>query len=651
MNKYYVYDLECYPNIFTFCGKFEGDNNYQLFEISDRRNDVQELVKFLWFLKSDPSIEMVGWNTLAYDYLLLHEILMNPYVVSFQKLFDISQSIIHSQRGDRGFSGISVENRIIPQIDIFKFCHFDNKAKSTSLKALQFNMRVESLEDLPFDIRALNDQEKDELRSYNLHDVVVTEEFFKKVKHALDMRREFLNDGILKGDVLNFSDVKIGSEYIVNRIGKYKCFAGGKPRQSIRTVIDFKTIILPKIYFRTELFNSVLSWFYQQQIILRADERPKLEIKLAGLDFHFGVGGVHASADNKIFYTDDEYQIYDVDVSGMYPAVAIANRFAPEHLGDSFVEVYKQIKEDRAKYAKGTSRSAVLKLAANGTYGNSNNPFSPMYDPKFTFSVTVNGQLQILQLVELIDLIPGCELIQANTDGITVRVRKEYEYLFKLWTTEWEKMTGLELEFVKYNRMWIRDVNNYIAEKMDASLKRKGAYFYPIEEKDYDGWWHKDFSNIASIKAAEKAMTHNWPVEVAIKLVTDPFDFMLRYKATGDSKIYIGDKKQLKTVRYYVSSCGQPMKKFSSPKGEMGEYKRKNGIKDSLYDSVMKEIGKGVWDDRIHTKNKSKYEVVEQSIESGRLVEECNIATKFNWNNVDWDYYITEAKKIIIGSK
>ena len=91
--------------------------------------------------------------------------------------------------------------------------------------------------------------------------------------------------------------------------------------------------------------------------------------------------------------------IIDIDVAGMYVAVAIANGFSPEHLGQDFVNAYRQLQSDRAQYPKGTTMNAVLKLAGNGVYGNSNNPYSCFYDPKYTFSVTVNGQLQLLQLV------------------------------------------------------------------------------------------------------------------------------------------------------------------------------------------------------------------------------------------------------------
>ena len=621
-----------------------------MFEISDRINQLPELITWLSYLRN-LGIEMVGFNSLAYDYYFIHEIMTNPYTFTYQKAFQLSQTIINSQRGGININRIKPSERLIPQIDVVKLCHFDNTTKRTSLKALQFAMRSDSLEDLPFKIRDLNNQEKDGLRIYNVHDVTETQKFFLLNEHSLEMRREYLEDGVLRGDVLNFSDVKIGVEYLIGKLGRSKCFSGLKPKQTFREYVNFKNVILPKIFFRTEKFNDVLSWFNKQTYYVGGKSHPKLSVDLAGLEFEFGVGGVHASSENKIYRTNDTHEIIDIDVEAMYPSVAVANRFAPEHLGDSFVEVYKQIKADRKRYAKGTSRNAMLKLANNGAFGNFNNAFSPLYDPKCMLLVTINGQLQMLQLVEMMALIPDCKLIQANTDGITIYINRKYNHLYKLWCSIWEEMTGLVLEEVKYSRMWIRDVNNYIAEKQDGELKRKGAYWYPLKLKDYDGWWNKNFSNLASKMAAEKAMTHSWPVEIALRLVTNPFDFMLRYKAVGGSILFIGEKEQLKTVRYYVSISGGPMKKIAPPKGEVGQYKRKNKLKDDMLNSVMKEIGKNIWDERIHTKNKSKYAIVETSVQAGWKVKQCNVAKDFNWKDVDWSYYTQETKKLLVGSK
>lgn len=649
--RYYTYDIETYPNIFTFAGKFSDSDDIPVFEISPRMNQIQEILNHLMYIKST-GVEMVGFNNLGFDYPIIHELMTNPYTFDYVKASQLCQIIIQGQYGGgQPLKRIKPSERYIPQIDIFKVCHFDNKARGTSLKALQFAMRSESLEDLPFDIRDLTHEEMDLLKEYNKHDVTETEKFFFKNEHHLNSRREYLESQTLRGDVLNYSDVKIGVEYLISRIGRDKCFVGRKPRQTFRETIRFSNIILPKIHFRTAMFNDVLSWFKQQIYYVAGGERPKLKVELAGLEFDFGVGGVHASAENKVYHSNETHQIIDIDVASMYPSVAIANRFAPEHLGETFLTVYKQIKADRKRYAKGTSQNAALKLAGNGAYGNFNNPYSPLYDPQCMLSITINGQLQLLQLAELLSMIPGLELIQCNTDGITVYLPREVEPLFKMWCGIWEEMTMLDLEEVRYTRMWIRDVNNYFAETEDGKLKSKGAYSYPRCEKDYDGWWNKDYSNLASKIAAEKVMTDNWPVETAIRLITNPYDFMLRYKATGKSKLYIGEEKQLKTVRYYVSKSGGAMKKVAPPKGEVGQFKRKTKLKDEYFNKIMNEIGKGVWDERIHSKNKSKYGTVETSVQAGWKVKQCNVASDFDWKDVDWNYYIEETKKLIIGSK
>lgn len=643
----YLYDLETYPNCFLFGGKFIGQDAH-VFEISDRKNQRTELLQWLNYLQNMKAT-MVGFNSLQFDYPIVHDLLSNPYTFGAMHAHLLGKKIIESQQYGRGVY-IRPNDRFVPQVDLVKVNHFDNDAKRTSLKSLQFAMRSESVEDLPYSLRALTSDEMDLLIRYNIHDITETEKFFFRCEAAIKMRQELLDQGVLTGDVLNYSDVKIGTEYLIKKIGRQKCFIqGSTPRQTLRDRVELGSVILPKIWFRTSEFESVRQWFGSQTLYTGSTERPKLEAKLAGLDFHFGVGGVHASVENRRYASSESHVIKDIDVSGMYVAVAIANGFAPEHLGRDFSLAYKQLQSDRAQHVKGSMMNAVLKLAGNGVYGNSNNQYSPFYDPRYTFSVTVNGQLQLLQLAEVLSLIPGLEIIQANTDGITALVPRQVANLFDLWKSDWEEQTGLKLEEVEYSHMWIRDVNNYVAITTSGKVKRKGAYWYPITESDYDGVWNKDFSNMAAQKGVEACLVYECNPDQVVRLMTDPFDFMLRYKTPGGARLYIGDKEQLRTVRYYVSKTGQPMKKVATPKGEIGGFKRKNKISDAEFKRVTDEIPKGTWDERIHTKNKSKYEMTTTSIESGWLVKECNKASDFNWQDVDYDYYSEEIEKLLIG--
>jgi hypothetical protein len=180
-------------------------------------------------------------------------------------------------------------------------------------------------------------------------------------------------------------------------------------------------------------------------------------------------------------------------------------------------------------HAKGTVQNASFKLGANGAYGMSNNKYSVLYDPQFTMTITINGQLMVCMLAERLLTVPTFQIIQVNTDGITYRIHRDYEPQAAEICKQWEAYTLLKLEDANYRRMWIRDVNNYVAEDMKGKLKQKGAYWYP-DPKNYAASiseasppaWHKDLGNIVSIRAAVAAMVHGTDPEAFIRCHSDP---------------------------------------------------------------------------------------------------------------------------------
>jgi hypothetical protein len=92
------------------------------------------------------------------------------------------------------------------------------------------------------------------------------------------------------------------------------------------------------------------------------------------------------------------------------------------------------------------------------------------------------------------------------------------------------------------------------------------------------------------------------------------------------------------------------MKKVSPPaKGNtVGDWKRRNGITDGEYFGVLNTLAAGQWDERIHTKNKSKYAIRETGIEAGFMVAECNRASDFRFENVNFEWYVERARKLVI---
>ena len=250
-----------------------------------------------------------------------------------------------------------------------------------------------------------------------------------------------------------------------------------------------------------------------------------------GFRLDIGTGGIHGSVQGQVHSSDTE-TIVDLDVASYYPNMAIANRVYPEHLNESFCDSYEAFYNERGNYAKGTGENLAIKLGLNATYGNSNNQHSPFYDPKYTMSITIGGQLSLCMLVE--KLIDDCrvKMIQANTDGITFKCSNDNLDLMRNIVSRWEKVTGLTMEENQYSSMYLRDVNSYIAVyKESGKLKSKGAYEYK------DLAWHKNMSALVVPMAVEYEVMGNGLAKDFILSHKDEYDFMLRAKVPRSSKL------------------------------------------------------------------------------------------------------------------
>jgi hypothetical protein len=711
----YVYDIETYPEIFTCAITHVSSGTKWKFEISPRINQINEFITFM-YQQRDIGARQVGYNNVGFDYPVIHFICLNPFV-SWVEIYNKAMSIIGSN--DRWSNNIWERDRIVEQLDLYKLHHFDNVAKATSLKALEFAMRMDNIEDLPFELGSiLNDGEKDVMHRYNAHDVEATTLFYiRSLEHIHDLREPLSAEyGI---DMMNFSNTKIGSTILVTELEKagIQCFdksSGRKqPRQTIRAQIALGDVIFPYVKFDDDRFKFIHD-FFNKKVITETKgalhdidvtnwpqeyvcfdkklwptsfsvEQNKqtgrtiatnLHVMIDGCLYIYGTGGLHMSVVEQYLSSDDDCQIIDVDVESFYPKLAIENKLYPEHLGVEYCTIYQSIFMRRKSHKKGTPLNKALKEALNASYGNSNNQFSPLYDPFYTMQTTINGQLLLCMLVDQLIKVPGLTMIQCNTDGVTYSCPRQYiEHTRKLcrW---WENKTKLVLEEALYSRMIIRNVNNYIAEYEGGKLKNKGCFAHV---KD----WHQDSSSLVIPKAAEAALVRGEDIETFIRGHRDPFDFCLKAKVPRsndlmmrwdvlDTEIKLGN-----IIRYFVSVDGGSLVKVAPPKGKEGTWKRRNGVSEHEYQRVLDEVN--LWvanvdamggipsgdrivydgvvtmldadgtphDERIHTKNKSKHSERRMSIGAGYLATDCSDMANFDWSSLNYDYYIAEARKIV----
>lgn len=571
-SKAYICDIETYGNVFL-CAVTRADGKHShVLEVSERKNEIERVFKFIDHIAETGSY-LVTFNGIGFDYPVLHEIytkrdsLPKSGKAIAKKIFNIAQKQIDSFKGEQFGNTIKSEDCLVQQLDLYRIWHFNNKAKATSLKLLEFNMRMNDIQDLPYAIgQELTSDEIDHLIEYNKHDIKATLDFFNVSQSQIDFRIK-LSEQYGK-DWLNCDDTKIGAEYFMMRLEeagvKLHKFENGRKVmcQTPRDRINIGECLFDYYDFKRPEFVAVYEWFKKQVITetkgvfsdieehllgdvakyaeltvkrqkfkskpsdediaafmkehplgwidveeLKATEylfdadgnhvteypldedgmpnfskKPKkvrvpkksywgcwkvaetLNVVIDGFKYDFGVGGIHGSVSNKIIIESKNWVIKDKDVKSFYPNLAIRNRIYPEHLGETFCDIYEDMYIQRSNYGKGTPENSMLKLALNGTYGKSNDKYSVFYDPKFTMSITVGGQLTLCFLVDLYyQHNIRFKLIMANTDGITLCIHRNDVERCEAIDHLWEKVTGLELEFVDYSKVIVRDVNSYIA--------------------------------------------------------------------------------------------------------------------------------------------------------------------------------------------
>lgn len=611
----FVYDIETFPNVFTMTVEHVALPITWVFEISHRRDDSHQIIEFMDWLRSIGA-RMVGFNNLGFDYPVIH-LLYRMGRGDAATLYAKAMSIIQSQNtdgNDRWSHQVYPSDRIVPQVDLFKIHHFDNRARSTSLKALEFNMRSDSIEDLPFPVgTVLNSDQIDVLLHYNAHDVKETKKFYHQSIDMIRFREELSQK--YQRDFINHNDTKIGKDYFIMMMEQagvscydYSPDTGRTPRQTQRDVIHLKDAILPWIKFTNPEFQRVLDWLKSQSIIETKGIFKDLTAMVNGFTFVFGLGGIHGSIEHAVIENDDDHVIIDLDVTSYYPNLAITNNLYPAHLGSVFVEIFKSLFEQRRTYPKKSAENAMLKLALNGVYGDSNNPYSVFYDPLFTMSITLNGQLLLCLLAQELMKIPGLQLIQANTDGLTLKVPVAHVLMVETVRHWWQIVTKLNLEASRYQRLFVRDVNNYLGQYVDGTVKRKGAYEWETE-------WHQNASALVIPKVAEKVLLNGAPIRDTVQNWPDIMDFMLLVKVPRSSRLTIEDEFAPQflqnTTRYHVAVDGGYLFKHMPP-----------------------------------LKGKTDWRKI--AVESGWKVRVCNRITDARPLDINHEYYIQEVEKLVL---
>lgn len=677
MTKDYSYDIESYPNFFSCVVRHHASRQRWIFEVSDWKNDVVQFIEFLYAL-SYHNCRMIGFNNFYYDWQVIEHCLAIGPTFTAADAYAKTKQIIegcgycwkckhgNSFRCETNFQQtVWSKDQRVKQIDLYLIHHFDNKARSTSLKETEFNMRSRNVGDLPIKPGTfLTAKDREGMLFYNCHDVDETEKFAEYSEPMIKFREGLIDT--MGYDVINFNDAKIGKKFFEQELKSRAPHLLGTYNNKKQTKrpdgINLNDVIIPKIEFETPELQRVLSHLKATTIkqTKAPPELKDLSATLKGFKMDVGAGGGHGSVERQCVRPEPGWKLLDVDVASYYPNLAIVNKFFPAHLSETFCDIYEDVYIRRKGTAKKSPENAMYKLALNGVYGDSANEFSIFLDPQYTMQITINGQLLLYLLTEKMLLGTQAKMVQLNTDGITFVVPETEEDHARYICKWWEEFTGLELEFAEYEAMWIRDVNNYMAKKTDGSMKRIGCYAFETQRENpgtREVTWAKDHSALVVQKAACAEMVDGIPVREFIYNHGDGYDFLLRSKCTGKTRQRLFPADAVDTPEYpQIGEDGQPV-------GHWG--KDKSGNPEWIQHMVFEPDG-GEWLQKLtryyialdgaplqmvykaapQSKMRRKERIIGQNV--GWNVAICDNIDDFNPSNINYEWYISEAEKLVI---
>lgn len=646
----YFYDIECYPNYFLI--KFLEDTNNQkainayikadiankdlteyekdlnlikfevIFDVASAKIIKNDLLAFYKFMASlAPNTIMIGINILGYDnvivkFLLGYRSAISPFgyfeqnrksVPITERLNQLTRGIIDSQK-----TGELSPTKTDPILRVTKlpFISLDVQAyaletiQRKSLKQIEISLNHYNVQELPYPFD--NDLNAEQIRNvdiYNNNDLLATRLFYYHTFDFVTMRiRASQAYGV---DLMNATKSKMADIII----GHYYCEMTGinvwdyNKMRTPRYSVPIKDIIFSNIKFEHPVLVELLNTIKKLDCM-----RDKIDIPLQiGNSFlSFKLGGLH-SADRPTIMKSGQYYLIDVDGTSYYPSLVDQGKIYPEHLNKTVMEqINHLVVGDRKKFKKTKDLMAdVLKIVINtgffGKYGDEN---SPLYDPKAKYTITINGQLLLLKLIE--KQIGVAEVISANTDGITFKIYPEYLSEFYRLCKEWELETGINLEEAMYEKYIRRDVNNYMAIKhgftaaleslntskeeclkylstssdntIDTSLYEKlnqktiddlklyinDKYIKTIGCFRYKQDYTKGYNCTIIGKTLINYFAYNIPVETTIYNSTNIYDFIQSQKMGKDFNVYytrvvnnnVVREKMPHAIRYYVSNKG-----------------------------------------------------------------------------------------------
>ena len=436
---------------------------------SDQPHARDELISLL----KEDDVCVCGYNIKHYDLIIANAIyqgftpeevkIVNDIIINPSKAYDSKEHIRLSPFAKRKFN------------TIYEDLMDDNHL--TSLKELEANLGLNVLESsIDFNQEELTENDKQEVILYCKQDVYATMKYFEKIVIYYSKNKELIcktfninnklaytsTNATLVGMVLNAARSSFSDE-------------------------ERKDIVLPtkiKEYCYEHMPHNILDKILS--------DTASFEVQLFGNTVTFGNGGIHSTingynSDIEALYieSDDEYALINVDAASYYPSImiqfnllsrAVKNKSDFTNIFDTRMAI--KAKENPTNEDKEFNMAS--KLVLNTTFGASGNKYLALYDPYMCTSVCRVGQIFLGAFANKVyNYIPGTKIVQTNTDGVLLYIKRSNISKLQECITEWETVSGINMEMEFVNKIWQKNVNNYILTEIEHGeevVKSRGQW-------------------------------------------------------------------------------------------------------------------------------------------------------------------------------
>ena len=396
---------------------------------------------------------LVGFNNYFYDDKILTHMMD---LKSVKQIKEINDQLIAGQT-------VAVRKPRFKSLDVFQ----QIDPSYPSLKKIEGNMGRMILESsVPFSInRPLEPDEFNQVLDYCIYDTDTTIDIFKNRMNSYFKPKFSMIEMLGREDAIKWNTTTISANLLLKK---------PLPKWSNIRIDEDMMQLVP--YDVREL------WYEKGNAYIGATTKGSVTIQEFDNDIQFAFGGLHGA--HKTIKRAKNVKL--LDVTSMYPSIILLLNV----LGSASI-TYKNILDRRIEIKHVNEiLSDALKLILNSVYGNLNNKYSTLFNPKACLSVCIYGQIALYDLCKKI--APFVTILNINTDGVAFIPHDEaYIFAYK----EWEHEFKLQLEEKDFDQLIQKDVNNYIAVKGDKIICKGGD----VNRYEKDSFYRNNNARILDI--------------------------------------------------------------------------------------------------------------------------------------------------------